>query len=69
MYAIADEDLVRENDTEHLAGGFLRFELNPAACVALKGGALIELGTDHDAYRHQVTASAATSRALASDLA
>jgi hypothetical protein len=69
IFAIADEDLERENDTKTSAVHFLRFELNPAACVALKGGALIELGTDHDAYRHQVTASAATSRALASDLA
>ena len=37
--------------------------------AALKGGALIELGTDHDAYRHLVVASAAASRALAADLA
>jgi hypothetical protein len=69
IFAIADEDLERENDTKTSAVHFLRFELSPAACAALKGGALVELGTDHDAYRHQVVTSAATSRALATDLA
>jgi uncharacterized protein DUF3501 len=67
-FAIADEDLERENDTKTSAVHFLRFELSPAACAALKGGALVELGTDHDAYRHQVLASPAASRALAADL-
>ncbi len=67
--AIADEDLERENDTKTSAVHFLRFELSPAACAALKGGALVELGTDHEAYRHRVIASAAASRALAADLA
>jgi hypothetical protein len=69
VFAIADEDLERENDTKTSAVHFLRFELSPAACAALKGGALVELGTDHDAYRHRITTSAAASRALAADLA
>jgi Protein of unknown function (DUF3501) len=69
VFGIADEDLERENDTKTSAVHFLRFELSPAACAALKGGALVELGTDHDAYRHRVTTSAAVSRALAADLA
>jgi len=68
-FAIADEDLARENETKTSAVHFLRFELSPIACAALKGGARVELGTDHDAYRHQVLASEATSRALAADLA
>ena len=66
---IADEDLERENDDKTSAVHFLRFELSPAACSALRAGALLELGTDHDAYRHQVMASAAASRALAADIA
>jgi hypothetical protein len=69
FFAIADEDLARENETKTSAVHFLRFELSPAACTALKGGALVELGTDHDAYRHQAVTSAATSCALAADLA
>lgn len=68
-FAIADEDMERENETKTSAVHFLRFELSAAACAALKGGALVELGTDHDAYRHQLLTSAATSRALAADLA
>ena len=69
VFGIADEDLERENDTKTSAVHFLRFELSPAACAALKGGALVEMGVDHDAYRFQVTTSAASSRALAADLA
>jgi Protein of unknown function (DUF3501) len=68
-FAIADEDLERENDTKTSAVHFLRFELSQAACAALKSGAQVELGTDHEAYRHSVIASAAVSRALAADLA
>jgi hypothetical protein len=69
VFAIADEDLERENDTKTSAVHFLRFELSPSACTALKSGALVELGVDHDAYRYQVITSAAASRALAADLA
>jgi len=35
----------------------------------LKGGALVELGVDHEAYRHRIVISAAASRSLAGDLA
>jgi hypothetical protein len=66
---IADEDMERENATKTSAVHFLRFELSATACAALKDGALLELGTDHEAYRHRVAASPATSRALAADLA
>jgi hypothetical protein len=68
-FAIADEDLERENESKTSAVHFLRFELSAAARAALRSGALIELGVDHEAYRHQVVASAAQSRALAADLA
>ncbi|MGA2190777.1 MAG: DUF3501 family protein [Steroidobacteraceae bacterium] len=69
FFAIADEDLERENETKTSAVHFLRFELSKAACAALKAGALVELGVDHEAYRHQVVASAAASGSLAGDLA
>ena len=67
-FATADEDLVRENDTKTSAVHFLRFELGAAARAAVKGGARIELGIDHAAYRHSVMTSEATSRSLAGDL-
>lgn len=70
FFAIADEDLERENETKTSAVHFLRFELSPDACAALKSGAApVELGVDHDGYRHQITASVETSRTLAADLA
>jgi hypothetical protein len=68
FHAIADEDLERENDTKTSAVHFLRFEMSPTACAALKAGSLLELGVDHAAYRHSVVTDAATSRALAGDL-
>jgi hypothetical protein len=69
FYAIADEDLERENETKTSAVHFLRFELSSTARAALKGGALVELGVDHEAYRHRIVISAAASRSLAGDLA
>jgi hypothetical protein len=69
VYAIADEDIERENDTKTSAVHFLRFELSPTACAALTAGARVELGVDHDAYRHSVLTDAAVSRSLAGDLA
>jgi hypothetical protein len=69
VYAIADEDLERENETKTSAVHFLRFELTAAARAMLKAGALVSLGVDHEAYRHDVVATQATSRSLAGDLA
>jgi hypothetical protein len=66
--AIADEDLVRENETKTSAVHFLRFELSAAARAALKAGARLSLGIDHPAYRHEVAADAVTVRSLAADL-
>ncbi|MBL8511675.1 MAG: DUF3501 family protein, partial [Betaproteobacteria bacterium] len=47
VYAIADEDLERENDTKTSAVHFLRFELTEAMAAALKGGAALSMGVDH----------------------
>jgi hypothetical protein len=65
--AIADEDLERETDVKTSAVHFLRFELSPGMIAALKGGAGLRLGVDHDAYRASLTASAETRAALALD--
>ena len=66
--AIADEDLVRENEVKTSAVHFLRFEMSALARAALKAGAPLALGIDHPAYRHEVAANAATARSLAADL-
>ena len=50
VFAIADEDLERENEEKTSAVHFLRFELSPSAIAAAKAGAAISVGVDHPAY-------------------
>ena len=50
VYAIADEDLDRENDEKTSAVHFVRFELTQSMKDALKGGAQMMLGCDHPNY-------------------
>ena len=50
VYAIADEDLERENEEKTSAVHFLRFELAPPMASALVGGATLAMGVDHPAY-------------------
>jgi hypothetical protein len=52
--AIADEDLPRTNEEKTSAVHFLRFELDPAMIGALRAGAALGLGVDHDHYRYAV---------------
>ena len=70
IYAIADEDIERSNETKTAAVHFLRFQLPADMCAAVRGGATIAFGIDHGAYTHQVTdVGAATANALTADLA
>ena len=50
VYAIADEDLDRENEEKTSAVHFVRFELTQAIKAALKNGAQMMLGCDHPNY-------------------
>ena len=69
LYAIADEDLERENEIKTSAVHFLRFELDEAMVAALKGGAALSIGIDHPNYRHELAAAPENVRnALISDL-
>ena len=69
VFAIADEDLERENDEKTSSVHFLRFELTPGMVQAARTGAQISLGIDHDHYRHAVRPLPETARAaLAADL-
>jgi hypothetical protein len=56
VYAIADEDMERANETKTSAVHFLRFELPPAAIQALRAGAGIAAGVDHPAMTLHVDA-------------
>jgi len=69
VFAIADEDLERENDEKTSSVHFLRFELTATMIAALRGGASLGIGVDHDHYRHAVAAvSEPTRKALIADL-
>jgi hypothetical protein len=52
VFAVADEDMERENEEKTSAVHFLRFELSPSMVEAMKGGASLSIGVDHDNYRH-----------------
>jgi hypothetical protein len=68
-FAIADEDLERENETKTSAVHFLRFELSDAMVAGLKGGAALQVGVDHPNYRHELAPLAGNVRdALTADL-
>jgi len=70
VFAIADEDLERENEQKTSAVHFLRFELTAPMTAGLKAGAALALGIDHERYRHEVAAvPAAVRAALLADLA
>jgi hypothetical protein len=70
VYAIADEDLERENDDKTSSVHFLRFELSPQMCAQVKAGAAIGAGIDHDNYRHAVASLPQNVReSLAKDIA
>ena len=47
VFAIADEDLERENDEKTSSVHFLRFELTDAMKYALRDGAALGIGVDH----------------------
>jgi len=69
VFAIADEDLERENEVKTSAVHFLRFELTQAMAEKLKGGAALSIGIDHPEYQHQISPAPDNVRAsLISDL-
>jgi hypothetical protein len=68
VYAIADEDLERENDEKTSSVHFLRFELLPAMREAVRAGAAVKLGCDHTHYPAHVMIQADTLASLAGDL-
>ncbi len=69
VFAIADEDLERENEEKTSAVHFLRFELTAGMVAAGKSGAAISVGIDHPEYMANTGALPEAVRAsLASDL-
>lgn len=68
IYAIADEDLDRENDEKTSAVHFVRFEFDPSARAAVRAGANVKLGCDHGNYPALVSIAPETLASLAGDL-
>ena len=68
VHAIADEDLERETEEKTSSVHFLRFELTPEMCQALRKGASLAVGVDHPAYRARVELPSDVRAALAADL-
>jgi wyosine [tRNA(Phe)-imidazoG37] synthetase (radical SAM superfamily) len=68
LYAIADEDLPRENDEKTSAVHFVRFEFPSAARAAVLAGAAVRLGCDHANYPSHVAIAPETLASLAGDL-
>jgi hypothetical protein len=70
VYAIADEDLERENEEKTSSVHFLRFELPEDSVRALQQGAVLSMGIDHPAYQVMIeSVDVAVRESLVDDLA
>ncbi len=54
VFAIADEDLERENEEKTSSVHFMRFEFTPDMVVAAKAGAALGVGIAHRGYTQQL---------------
>jgi hypothetical protein len=68
VYAIADEDLDRENDEKTSAVHFVRFEFDAATKAAIQAGAAVKLGCDHTNYPAHTQIAEDALASLAGDL-
>ena len=68
VYAIADEDLDRENAEKTSAVHFVRFELTPAMCASAQSGAGVRVGCDHAHYQAHTDVAGSTLASLVNDL-
>ena len=68
VYAIADEDMDRENAEKTSAVHFVRFEFNTAQREAIRAGAAVKVGCDHTNYPVHASVGAETLASLAGDL-
>lgn len=67
--AIADEDLDRTSEDKTSAVHFLRFELTSAMVEALRSGAGLAAGVDHENYEAHVVVPETVRESLIADLA
>jgi len=68
VYAIADEDMDREDEDKTSSVHFMRFEFTPEMVEAVRSGAAINMGIDHQNLSVDVSpVSEETRQALAAD--
>ena len=67
-FACANDDLERTSRDKTAAVHFLRFELTRAQIDAVRAGAVVTFGVDHDELRCQATLNAESAASLAADL-
>jgi hypothetical protein len=69
VHAISNEDLGRSTEEKTSAVHFMRFEFTPEMIEALKSGAGLSFGSDHENYLEQTTVGGQTRASLLADLA
>jgi hypothetical protein len=67
VYAISNEDLERSNEEKTSAVHFMRFELEPEMIAALRSGAALKMGSNHESYRHSTDIEKPIHEALLAD--
>jgi len=68
VWAIADEDLERENEYKTSSVHFLRFELSEDMARAFMNGAGLAMGVDHPGYTAKLETPSAVRNALRKDV-
>lgn len=68
-FAFANDDLDRTDRDKTAAVHFLRFEFTPEEIEAIRGGATVRIGIDHEELPYAVTLGAETITSLAGDFA
>jgi len=68
VWAIADEDLERSNDTKTSAVHFMRFEISDQMAQDLKAGANLQIGVQHAVYTYDMLVEGDTRASLLADL-
>lgn len=69
LFAIANEDMDRSNETKTAAVHFLRFEFPTSHRKALKDGGSVQIGIDNSVLNYSVSLSDSTRSSLLQDLA
>ncbi|MDD4881506.1 MAG: DUF3501 family protein [Gallionellaceae bacterium] len=69
VFPIANEDLDRSSPDKTSSVHFMRFELTPAMCAAVKAGTPLRAGIDHPEYEVDIEVPGEVRASLAADLA